>query len=245
MNIIVTGATGKLGQNIIKALNKLHNIIAFYRDDEKILKNENVSWIKCDLNCRGEILKCCKEIIEKNIRIDVIINNAAVDIDQDMLLTTSSEFESIMRVNLFAPYYIAQFFLPYMIKEHYGKIINISSDLSMRTTHHAVEYSISKAGLDALTRAIAVDFGQYGIVSNSINISGMRGMVVKVNEKIPLQSSEDKEYDDWKIKAEQIPMRRRGEFKEFTNVVNFLISDNSSYINGVNLPVDGGILARL
>ena len=125
------------------------------------------------------------------------------------------------------------------------RIINISSDLSMRTVKNATEYSMTKAGLDALTRSIAVEYGEYGIRANSVNINGMKGYTTKVNECTGIFSKNDSDYDDWKQPKEKIPLKRRGLFKEFVDVIEFLCSEKSDYITGTNLPVDGGIIAKL
>ena len=158
---------------------------------------------------------------------------------------TKEEFEKIMKINLFAPYYICQKIIPYMKNMKFGKIINISSDLSVRTVKNATEYSISKAGLDALTRSIAVEYGEYGIRANTININGMKGYTTKVNEITDIFSKNDEDYDDWKQPKERIPLSRRGTFDEFVDVIEFLCSEKSNYITGVNIPVDGGIIAKL
>ena len=146
---------------------------------------------------------------------------------------------------IFAPYYICQKIIPYMKNMKFGKIINISSDLSVRTVKNATEYSISKAGLDALTRSIAVEYGEYGIRANTININGMKGYTTKVNEITDIFSKNDEDYDDWKQPKERIPLSRRGTFDEFVDVIEFLCSEKSNYITGVNIPVDGGIIAKL
>ena len=248
MNIIITGGNGKLGQNIVERLQKYNKIFLVTRDikkTEKIFNNkENVYLYYCDLEKYSDIELCIQKIINDFKNIDIVINNAALDIDQPMIETTKEDFEKIMRVNLFAPYFICQKVIPNMKQNKFGKIINISSDLSMRTVKNATEYSMSKAGLDALTRSIAVEYGVYGITANSININGMKGYTTKVNENI-IFSKNDKDYDDWKQPKEKIPLRRRGDFSEFVDVIEFLCSDKSNYISGVSLSVDGGIIAKL
>ena len=248
MNIIITGGNGKLGQNIVERLKKYNKIFLVTRDikkTEKIFNNkENVYLYYCDLEKYSDIELCIQKIINDFKNIDIVINNAALDIDQPMIETTKEDFEKIMRVNLFAPYFICQKVIPNMKQNKFGKIINISSDLSMRTVKNATEYSMSKAGLDALTRSIAVEYGVYGITANSININGMKGYTTKVNENI-IFSKNDKDYDDWKQPKEKIPLSRRGDFSEFVDVIEFLCSDKSNYISGVSLSVDGGIIAKL
>lgn len=249
MNILITGANGKLGQNIVDRLYKDNNVFILSRSIDKsnqIFGNKkNIYIYSCDLEKIDEINDSIEKIINKHNKIDVVINNAAVDIDQAMIETTKEDFEKIMKINLFAPYYICKNVIPNMINNHFGKIINISSDLSMRTVKNATEYSMTKAGLDALTRSIAVEYGEHGIRANTININGMKGFTTKVNEKTDIFSKEDKDYDDWKLPKERIPLNRRGMFSEYVDVIEFLCSDKSNYISGVNIPVDGGIIAKL
>ena len=248
MNIIITGGNGKLGQNIVERLQKCNKIFLLTRDikkAEKIFSNkENIYFYHCDLEEHSNIEFCIQKIVEDFKNIDIIINNAALDIDQPMIETTKEDFEKIMKVNLFAPYFICQKVIPNMKQNKFGKIINISSDLSMRTVKNATEYSMTKAGLDALTRSVAVEYGEYGITANSININGMKGYTTKVNENI-IFSKNDKDYDDWKQLKERIPLSRRGNFSEFVDVIEFLCSEKSNYISGVSLSVDGGIIAKL
>lgn len=249
MNIIVTGANGKLGQNIVERLNENNNIIAISRNLEKsktIFKNvKNVFIYYCDLEIYEDIDICIKKILEKFNKIDILINNAALDIDQPMIQTTQQEVETIFKVNTLAPYYLSQKLIPTMKRNGFGKIINISSDLGMRTVKNATEYSMTKAALDALTRSIAVEYGEYGIISNTVSIKGMKGMLTKVNEEHEIFSKKDEDYDDWKTKKERIPLGRRGHFSEYVDIIEFLCSDKCNYISGVNIPVDGGIIAGL
>lgn len=248
MNIMITGGNGKLGQNIVERLQKCNRIFIVTRDikkTEKIFNNKkNLYLYYCNLEKHSDIELCIQKIINDFKNIDIVINNAALDIDQPMIETTKEDFEKIMKVNLFAPYFISQKVIPNMKQNKFGRIINISSDLSMRTVKNATEYSMTKAGLDALTRSIAVEYGEYGITANSININGMKGYTTKVNENI-IFSKNDKDYDDWKQPKKRIPLSRRGDFSEFVDVIEFLCSDKSNYISGVNLPVDGGIIAKL
>ena len=192
------------------------------------------------------IISICVVAVIATVVIQIVkkLPSKEPQIDTSILERYKEDFEKIMLVNLFAPYFICQKIIPRMKQNKFGKIINISSDLSMRTVKNATEYSMTKAGLDALTRSIAVEYGEYGITANSVNINGMKGYTTKVNEDI-LFSKEDKDYDDWKQSKERIPLSRRGNFSEFVDVIEFLCSNKSSYINGVNLPVDGGIIAKL
>lgn len=249
MNILITGANGKLGQNIVDRLKENNNIIVVSRNIEKsdmLFNNYNkIRVFYCDLAKYEDIETAINHILEDLKKIDILINNAALDIEQSMLQTTKDDLEKIFKVNTFAPYYLTQKLLPHMIKNNFGKIINISSDLSVRTVKNATEYSMTKAALDALTRSIAVEYGEYGILANTISINGMKGYLTKVNESNNVFSKKDDFYDDWKQPKERIPLARRGRFSEFVDVIEFLCSNKSNYITGTNIPVDGGIIAKL
>lgn len=249
MNILITGANGKLGQNIVDRLKENNRIIAVSRNIEKsdmIFNNyTNIHMFYCDLENYEEIETAIKHILEKFKKIDILINNAALDIEQPMIQTTKEDLEKIFKVNTFAPYYLTQKLLPSMIKNNFGKIINISSDLSVRTVKNATEYSMTKAALDALTRSIAVEYGEYGILANTISINGMKGYLTKVNESNNVFSKNDNYYNDWKQPKERVPLARRGHFSEFVDVIEFLCSNKSNYITGTNIPVDGGIIVKL
>ncbi|SHF02169.1 3-oxoacyl-[acyl-carrier protein] reductase [Marinitoga hydrogenitolerans DSM 16785] len=250
-NILLTGATGKLGQNIIKILynEKKYKIIGVSSNHEKIKQIRkiypNVFWLKCDLKYKDEIESLYNKIIKDYNKIDILINNAAIDIDKPFLETNLEEFEKLWKVNLVAPYLLIKLFLPKMILNRYGTILNISSTLSVRTIPNATEYSMSKAALCSLTRSIAVEFGKYNINSICLNISGMKGKLKDVNDTSDiLQSSDDNNYDDWKVKKDKIPLRRRGNFQEYSEIIKFLISEKAKYINGESIFVDGGINAQ-
>jgi NAD(P)-dependent dehydrogenase (short-subunit alcohol dehydrogenase family) len=247
-NIVLSGATGKLGQNVLKRFSASNRVIVLARDTVKakrILSGQpNVFFYECDLSNYEQIIKACDAILHDFARIDILINNAALDIDQPMLDTAKADFECIMKVNAFAPYYLCQKIISNMIMSSEGRIINVSSNLGQRSKINATEYSMSKAALDSLTRSIAVEYGPFGITANSISIGGMGGLLTKVNESNDY-SADDNAYSDWKQPANRIPLRRRGSFKEFTDVIEYLCSNNSSYVNGVNISVDGGIMAGL
>lgn len=249
MNIIITGANGKLGQNIVDRLKENNNIIVISRNLQKsdmLFKNQkNIFVYECNLENYEEINNVMKVILNDFKKVEILINNAALDIDQSMLKTSKEELEKIFKVNIYAPYYLAQKLLPNMIENKFGKIINISSDLSIRTVKNATEYSMTKAALDSLTRSICVEYGEYGILANTISINGMKGFLTKVNEDTKCFSKYDTDYDDWKQPKERIPLLRRGRFSEFVDVIEFLCSDKSNYISGINIPVDGGIIAKL
>lgn len=248
--VLITGGTGKLGKCLVKSFADCGAIVIFTSRNLKRAKkthnvNENIFPFKCNLEKIKDIEILSKFITKKFKRIDIIINNAAVDIDQTFLNTTDHQIKSLLGTNLLGPYYICKNLIKMMIKQNNGKIINISSVLSKRTVPNAMEYSMSKAALDSLSRSIAVEFGKYNIYANSVNIGVMPGMLNKVDEVVKERSLDELSYKDWSVEKDRVPLRRRGKYNEYIQTVLFLSSDGSNFINGASIPVDGGILARL
>ena len=161
LKILLTGGTGRFASEIVKTIDA--EFILLCRDLDKaskVYKNvkKSIQIYQVDLLIEQEISERIKQILQYNEKIDVLINNAAVDINEEMTKTSNEDFEKLMKTNLFSPYWISKLIIPYMIKNKAGRIINVSSGLSMKAAPYAVEYSMSKAGLDALSRGIAIQY---------------------------------------------------------------------------------------
>lgn len=246
--IVLTGATGKLGQNIVKDLHKKYDLIVLARDIEKakrLLPYNNIDFYLADLNKLDSVIEIGKFISSKYDSIYGIINNAGVDINSAMLDTYYDDFFSLIRINELAPYIICKELIPTLINNKRGRIINISSNLASYTVFGAVEYSMSKAALESLSRSIAVEFGNNNICCNTVVIGGMRGYMTKVNRLSYDMSCKDVDYTDCKVALSKIPLKRQGIFQEYVDVISFLLSDKASYINGAKIHVDGGISIML
>ena len=247
--VLITGGTGKLGKSLVNHFSQQGATVIYTTRNLKRAKvfgdNPNAIPFECDLQKEKNIKDLAKYILNKFKRIDIIINNAAVDIDQSFLSTTSHQFESLIKTNLMGPYYVCKYLIGMMIKQKKGKIINISSVLSNRTVSGAMEYSMSKSGLDSMSRSLAVEYGQYNISTNSLNIGVMPGMLNKVDEIVGTRSIDENFYKDWSVKKGRVPLRRRGTYEEYTQAVMFLASDQCNFINGASIPIDGGVLALL
>jgi NAD(P)-dependent dehydrogenase (short-subunit alcohol dehydrogenase family) len=248
--VLVTGGTGKLGQYLVNSfLDEGATIIFTSRSLKRASacskSRANVYPFKCDLLVSNDI-KSLKDFVYKRFkRIDIIVNNAAVDIDMPLISVKDYQFEKLIRTNLMGPYYVCKYLIRMMVKQKRGKVINVSSILSQKTVKNATEYSMSKAALDSLTRSLAIEYGKYNININSVNIGVMPGMLNRVDEVVEQRSIDEKAYSDWSIKKCRIPLRRRGNYSEYVNTILFLASEESDFINGASIPVDGGVLAGL
>ncbi len=244
LKILLTGGTGRFASEIVKTIDA--EFILLCRDLDKaskVYKNvkKSIQIYQVDLLIEQEISERIKQILQYNEKIDVLINNAAVDINEEMTKTSNEDFEKLMKTNLFSPYWISKLIIPYMIKNKAGRIINVSSGLSMKAAPYAVEYSMSKAGLDALSRGIAIQYANQGIRCNSVNISGMEDYLVLVDGK---PRSTEKSIEGAKMEFEKIPIGRYGKYSEYVSVIKFLCEKEADYINGTNIIIDGGINSR-
>ena len=176
--IIVTGASRGIGKEIAKTLAKEgHTVIANYNKSEKEaqklkeeLKKENkeIEIYKADISKEEEIKKMVEYTIKKYKKIDILINNAGIDKIQLSTEVTKKDWDEIINTNLYGTFYITQQITKNMIQNKKGKIINISSIWGQIGASMEVVYSISKAGVDGLTKALAKELGPSGIQVNSI-----------------------------------------------------------------------------
>lgn len=169
-------------------------------------------------------------------RIGVLINNAAIQHREPLPDLTVDKWRSIIDTNLSSAFYVAKAVVPGMIKRNVGRIINISSLNSIGSRPTIAHYCTAKAGLNGLTRSMAIEYGRYGIRANAI----APGYFI-TEMTAPL--AEDAEFDAW-VKSE-VPLGRWGDPDELIGVALFLASSASDYVNGHVLVVDGGWIAGL
>ena len=163
--------------------------------------------------------------------IDILVNNAGVTLPQTILETEIDKFHTVINVNLLAPLLLTQIFVPSMIEKKRGKIINISSRGAIRAFPTGSVYSASKAGLQLLTQSMAVEFGPHNIQANC---------VAPTVTNTPMGDSAWPPSPRRDAKLAKIPTGRFAEPEEVADAVLFLASSQSDFINGVELPIDGG-----
>jgi len=192
--------------------------------------------VKADVSNREEVRCMVKQIIDVFGRIDILVNNAAIICKPTNILNaTKEEWERLLNVNLLGAYFCVQEAAPYMIRQKYGKIVNISSNAALGTTFSAhIAYDASKAAIVNLTKRLAFELGPYGITVNSVAPGMTKTEMIGVgrNEEEIRKLIEDR--------AKTTSLRRLAEPYEIANVVLFLSSDESSYVTGQVIVVDGG-----
>jgi 3-oxoacyl-[acyl-carrier protein] reductase len=195
--------------------------------------------VQADISRKNDVEKMVNSAIKEFGRIDVLVNNAGKAFySPSVLEATEEDWVKTAQINLFGPYYAIQAVAPYMIKQRYGKIVNISSNAAMGTigkiSGRAVPYAPVKAGLVILTKRLACELGPYNINVNAVapGLTRTELMYVGRTEKEAEEMVADK--------AKSTSLRRIGEPQDIANVVLFLSSDESSFVNGQLIVADGG-----
>ena len=234
---IITGASRGIGREIAKTLaRKGIKIIANYNKSEKEskeLKEElqregyEIEIFQADVSKKEQCEELVKYTLEKHKKIDILINNAGIDKYQLITEVTQEDWNEIINTNLYSAFCMCQEVLPNMIHNKNGCIINISSMWGIVGASTEVVYSISKAGLDGLTKALAKEVGPSNIRVNSIAPGYIETDMNKdYSEKEKLEI------------IENIPLEKLGKTEDIAKCVNWLIEDN--YTTGQIISINGG-----
>lgn len=237
----ITGATRGIGRAIALELAKEgYNIALNYRTENEALENLKKEISGIGVECypvQGDVSKAedaermTKEIIEHFEQIDVLVNNAGITKDKLIQRMKEEEFTDVINVNLVGTFNITKNVIKYMTKKRYGKIINISSVVGISGNAGQSNYAASKAGIIGFTKSIAKELASRNITANAVApgfIQTDMTNVLKDEIKEAIEST--------------IPLKRLGTAEDVAKVVKFLASDDSNYITGQVINVDGGML---
>lgn len=234
---IITGASKGIGREIAKTLARENiKVVANYYHSEKKaielqkeLKQENIEIdiVKADVSKREEAKKLVKFTIQKYGKIDILINNAGISEYKLFSDETDEDWNRVINTNLYSAFAMCQEVIPNMIYNKSGCIINISSIWGLVGASLEVIYSVSKAGMDGLTKALAKELGPSNIRVNSIAPGA-----------IDTDMNKGMTQEEWKELKEEIPMERIGLPEDIAKCVNWLIED--SYTTGQVISINGG-----
>ena len=239
---LITGGSGGIGLSIVKKLikNKIKVIILdINTPSKKILLNKFVEFIKIDLSDYKNLQLCLTEIKKKYKKIEYVINAAGVlwfDKDVSLEKIEINTWDKVFSINLNSIVIVLQSMLPQMKKNKFGSIVHISSIDALSGDNKPQDaYGSSKAALLRLSKSISIQFASKNIRSNSI----LPGPI-----ETPMQERWKKNPELKKILSNVIPLRRVGKPSDIANSTMFLLSDESSFITGTELIVDGGLRAK-
>ena len=235
-NIIVTGASGGIGNSIVKKLNDCGaNILASGTKVEKLedlkSKFKNIKILKFDISQIEKI----EEFVDKATNeiggnLDCIVNNAGITQDNLAIRMSLEEWKKVIDINLTSTFLLSKFSIKKMLKNKSGKIINITSIVGHTGNLGQANYTASKAGVVAMSKSLAIEYAKKNINVNCISPGFIKtAMTDKIDEK----------FKD--IIISKIPSARLGEPEDIANAVVFLASNQSDYINGETLHVNGGM----
>lgn len=229
--ILVTGYSSGIGNCLIKKYLSLGAKV--YSTSTKLeFKKKNLIVLKCNFLNQNSQDIFFKKI--ENITFDVVVNNAGINIIDEIYNIKDQDIEKIIRINLTIPAQIIKLTSRRMIKRRKGKIINISSIFGSISKSKRASYSSSKSGLIGLTKASALDLAKYDILVNSVS----PGFIdTKLTRKILGKNLMKK------IKN-QIPLKKIAKPDEIIPYIIFLSSDNNNYITGQNCVIDGGFVIQ-
>ncbi len=237
----VTGATRGIGKSIaLKIASCGYDIAINYRtenNDLTELLNEIKGFnVRCIAVC-GDVsdFEACtnmiKQIISEFEKIDVLVNNAGITRDMLLMRMKESDFTDVIDVNLVGTFNITKNVIPYMMKQKNGRIINISSVVGITGNAGQTNYSASKAGIIGFTKSLAKEVGSRNILVNAVAPGFIQTDMTNILKD--------------EIKQElikNIPLKRFGNATDVANVVKFLASEESSYITGQVINIDGGMV---
>ena len=238
---LITGATRGIGKQIAITLAKQgYNIALNYRKENEELENTKkeieeigvqVLAVKGDVSNFEDCENFVKQVIERFGQIDVLVNNAGITRDGLLMRMKEEDFDKVIEINLKGTFLVTKSVIPYMLKKRDGKIINLASVVGVTGNAGQCNYSASKAGIIGFTKSIAKELASRNIRANAI----APGFID--TDMTSILSDEVK--DSINV---QIPMKRMGTTQEIANVAYFLGCEESSYITGQVINIDGGMV---
>ena len=233
--VLITGATGGIGNSLIEKFNNLgSSIIATGTNEEKLnnLKEKypNINIEKFKLEEHNKIEKFIDTIYTKLNGLDILVNNAGITLDNLSIRLSEENWQKVLDINLTSSFLMCKFAIKKMLKNKFGKIINITSIVGHTGNVGQANYAASKAGIIAFSKSLALEYAKKNINVNCVSPGFIKtDMTDKINE------------DFKKVLISKIPAGSLGSGEDVSNCVAFLASDMANYINGETLHVNGGM----
>ncbi len=232
-NIFISGASRGIGKSMAKHFAKSNfNVVGTSRNNFKFDDDlENLLPLKLDVTSRNDVKDCFDELKSKNLLPDILINNAGITADQLFLRMSDDDWDDVINTNLTGTFNLTKIFLKNMIKNKFGRIINISSISGLMGNPGQVNYSSSKAALNGFTKSLAKEVG-----SRNITVNCVAPGFIDTDMTSYIGENERNEI------LKKIPLNKFGSPEDISKLVMFLMSDEASYITGQTISIDGGLL---
>ena len=233
--ILITGATGTIGNALVKKFVSLEGkVLATGTKTEKLetLKKEfpNISVLKFDISEHSKIEEFIENVSSQLAGLDVLVNNAGINMDNLSLRMKDEEWKKVIDVNLGSTFLFCKYGIKKMLKNKYGRVVNITSVVGHTGNLGQSNYAASKAGIIGMSKSLAIEYAKKNITINCVSPGFIQSnMTDKIVESIKA------------VLTSRIPMSKLGSGEDVSNTVAFLSSDAASYITGQTIHVNGGM----
>ena len=231
--ILITGASRGIGKDIaLKSKENGYIVLGTSTSEEGAqgLEKEGILGLVLNLNDSKSIEGFNDALIKDHSDIEILINNAGITRDNIVLRMSDEEWIDVLNVNLNGTFKISKTVLKFMLKKRWGRIINITSTSASTGNRGQANYAAAKSGVEAFSRSLAKEVGSRGITVNSVAPGYIEtDMTEQINERMKEEI------------LKQIPLSRFGRAEEVAQLIEFLITDEASYITGQTIHINGGL----
>ena len=233
--ILITGATGGIGNELVKKFFTLGaNIVATGTKSEKLdmikKKYTDIKILKFNISEHSRIEEFIDNIVLELGGLDILINNAGTNVDNLSLMMKDDEWKKVIDINLTSTFLLSKYSIKKMLKNKFGRVVNITSIVGHTGNLGQSNYSASKAGIIAMSKSLAIEYAKKNITINCVSPGFIvSDMTLNIAEKVKLYLTS------------RIPMGKLGTGEDVSNCVAFLSSDQASYVTGETLHVNGGM----
>lgn len=229
--ILIIGSSGGLGSSILKSFDETkYNLALHYYSNPFPIQSKDFRTYKADITQENEVEKLIQDVVDDFGSLDIVLNTAGITISEMSWKADLSNWDKTIAINLTGPFLVTKHALPHMRKNGFGRLIFMSSIVAQTGFIGASAYAASKAGLFGLTKTISKEVANKGITANSIALGYFNtGMI----DDVPLVMQDQLK--------DAIPVSALGKPEELAELIKYIISENSSYLTGQTINLNGGL----